>query len=110
MDNNQWSTQQMFEYLRDDLKANREENRLLAQETNRKIDSLTDMLRLHVTDDTKNFKDLTDSQSKMSERIACIEVTGTTVEKVKERNWTHFSGWITAAIAFGTMLVIYFQK
>lgn len=105
MDNttNQWDTKQMFEYLRDDIKANREENRALANETNRKIDKLTDMLSLHVSDDAKNFKELSD-------RVGCIEVTGTTTEKIKEKGWGHLTGWAVAIAAWVTAFVMYFHK
>lgn len=93
----------MFEYLREDIQTNREENRALANETNRKIDKLTEMMISHVSDDAKNFKEL-------SERVACIEVVDQTKDRIGEKSWGHFSGWVAMFVAFGTMLVMFFHK
>jgi hypothetical protein len=103
MSNQPWDTKQMFEYLRDDLNANREENRALANETNRKIDKLTDMLSTHVSDDAKNFKEI-------SERLGCIEITDQTKDRVKDRSWGRFTGWAVALAAWVHPLIMYFRQ
>jgi hypothetical protein len=90
--NSNWDAKQMFDYLREDQKEAREENRTLARETNTKIDNLTEMLTKHVSDDTRNFQNL-------ELKINSIEVGGKTTEKVEERNYSHNIAWVGVVIA-----------
>jgi len=101
--NNHWDAKQMFEYLRDDIKINREENRQLATETNAKIDRLVDMLSKHVADDSRNFQDL-------QARIGSIETTDKTKDAVKKTGWERIGQWALIVVGIITAYILALPK
>ena len=101
--NNHWDAKQMFEYLRDDIKINREENRQLATETNAKIDRLVDMLSKHVADDSRNFQDL-------QARIGNVETTDKTKDAVKKTGWERIGQWALIVVGIVTAYILALPK
>jgi len=93
--------QEMFDYLRDDVKQFREETKQALGELRTEQRRFTDALLSHTKEDHDNFATL-------SERLSRIEVSDNAVNKSKEARFSRFVGYggmFIAAVASITAVV-----
>jgi hypothetical protein len=93
----------MFEYLREDFKAAREETRDGFQAVNTKLDKLNDALTTHCADDNKNFDAL-------GARIGKMETAASVKESIATKSWDRFAGWCGLILAAILAAITWFLK
>jgi hypothetical protein len=85
--------QEMFDYLRDDVKQFRDESKEAFREIRDEQRRFTEALLAHTKDDRDNFASL-------DKRLQNIEVSEAVVGKTKDARFNRFVGYCGLAVAF----------